>query len=54
VKTHIRLEVVKTLNPATLLAIDSGPWEIDCLEVMDEVFLKPGRSNQSDYQQSRY
>jgi hypothetical protein len=32
------LEVVKTLNLATLLPIDSGPMEHDCLEVMDEDF----------------
>jgi hypothetical protein len=35
---HIRLEVVKTLNLATLLPIDSSPPEHDCLEVMDKVF----------------
>jgi hypothetical protein len=35
---HIQLEVVRTLNPATLLPVDSGPLEPDCLEVMDEVF----------------
>jgi hypothetical protein len=33
----IRLEVVKTLNPATSLPIDSG-LEHDCLEVIDDVF----------------
>jgi hypothetical protein len=35
---HIRLEVVKTLNPATLLLVDSSPLENKCLVVMDEVF----------------
>jgi hypothetical protein len=35
----IQLEVVKTLNLATLLLVDSGPLEHECLEVMDEVFL---------------
>jgi hypothetical protein len=35
---HIWLEVVKTLNPATLLPVDTSPLEHDCLEVMDEVF----------------
>jgi hypothetical protein len=40
---HIWLEVVKILNLATLLLIDSGPPNHDCLEVMDEVF-----SRQSD------
>jgi hypothetical protein len=34
---HIQTEV-KTLNPATLLPVDSGTLEHDCLEVMDEVF----------------
>jgi hypothetical protein len=34
---NIRLDV-KTLNPATLLPVDSGPLECDCLEIMDEVF----------------
>jgi hypothetical protein len=29
---------VKTLNPAVLLQVDSGPPEHDCLEIMDEVF----------------
>jgi hypothetical protein len=37
---HIQLEVLKTLNPATLLLVDSGPLEHDCLEVME-----PARSN---------
>jgi hypothetical protein len=32
------LEVIKTLNLATLLPVNSGPQEYDCLEVMDEVF----------------
>jgi hypothetical protein len=35
---HIWLQIVKTLNLATLLPVDSGPQEYDCLEVMDEVF----------------
>jgi hypothetical protein len=35
---HVQLEIVKTLNPATLLLVDSGPPEHDCLEIMDEVF----------------
>jgi hypothetical protein len=35
---HIRLEVVKIFNPATLLPIDLRPPEDDCLESMDEVF----------------
>jgi hypothetical protein len=39
----IQLESVKTLNPATLLPIDSGSPGHDCLKVMDEVF-----SSQSD------
>jgi ribonuclease HI len=40
---HVQLKVVKALNPATLLLVDSVPPEHDCLEVMDKVF-----SNQSD------
>jgi hypothetical protein len=35
---HVWLEVVKILNPATLLLVDSGTPEHDCLEVMDDVF----------------
>jgi hypothetical protein len=35
---YIQLEVVRTLNLATLLPVDSGPSEHDSLEVMDEVF----------------
>jgi hypothetical protein len=29
---HVQLEVVKTLNPATLLQVSSGPPEHDCLD----------------------
>jgi hypothetical protein len=36
---HIWLEVAKTLSMATLLLVDLGSLEHDCLEVMDEVFL---------------
>jgi hypothetical protein len=44
---HIRLEVVKTLNLATLLPVDSGPLEHVCLEIMDEVFSsRPDLTNQ--------
>jgi hypothetical protein len=35
----IQLDIVKTLNPTTLLQVDLGSPEHDCLEVMDEVFL---------------
>jgi hypothetical protein len=35
----IQLEVVKTLNLATLLPVDSGSLKHDCLQVMDEVFF---------------
>jgi hypothetical protein len=35
---HIWLEVVKTITLVTLLLIDLGPLEPDCLEVMDKVF----------------
>jgi hypothetical protein len=31
---HVWLEVVKTLNPATLVLVDSAPLEHDCLEIM--------------------
>jgi hypothetical protein len=37
-KPHIQLEVVKTLNLATLLLVDLGPPEHDFLEVMNKVF----------------
>jgi hypothetical protein len=41
------LEVVKTLNPATLLPVDSGFLKHDCLEVMDEVLLcQPNMTDQ--------
>jgi hypothetical protein len=44
---HVQLEVVKTLNPVTLLWLNSGPLEHDCLEIMDEVFSsQPGLANQ--------
>jgi hypothetical protein len=44
----IQLEVVRTLNLATLLLIDLGPLEPDCLEVTDEVFLSwPDLTSQS-------
>jgi hypothetical protein len=36
----ICLEVVKTLNLATILPVDSGPPEHDCLEVMDSTFSR--------------
>jgi hypothetical protein len=35
---QVLLEVVKTLNPATLVWVNSGPQEHDSVEVMDEVF----------------
>jgi hypothetical protein len=41
------LEVAKTLNQATLLQVNSGPSEHDCLEIMDEVFSsQPALTNQ--------
>jgi hypothetical protein len=44
---HIWLEVIKTLNLATLLLVDLGPLEHDCLEVVDEVFSsQPYLTNQ--------
>jgi hypothetical protein len=40
---YVQLEVVKSLNPDTLLQVISGPPEHDCLEIMDEVFSsQPG------------
>jgi hypothetical protein len=39
----IWLEVVKTLNPATLLPVDLGPLEQDCLEVMEMRFSRAGQ-----------
>jgi ribonuclease HI len=43
----IRLEVVKTLNLATLLLVDLGPLEHDCLEIIDKVFSSwPDLTNQ--------
>jgi hypothetical protein len=45
--SRIQLEVVKTLNLATLLLVDSGPLEHDCLEVTNEVFAsQPDLTNQ--------
>jgi hypothetical protein len=44
---HVQLGVVKTLNPATLLWVNSGPMEHDCVVIMDEVFSsRPGLTNQ--------
>jgi hypothetical protein len=46
--SHIQLEVVETLNLATLLPVDAGPPEHDCLEVIDEVFSsQPDLTDQS-------
>jgi hypothetical protein len=46
--SHIQLEVVKTLNPATLLWVHSGPPEHDCIEITDEAFSsRPGLTNQA-------
>jgi hypothetical protein len=44
---RIWLEVVKTVNWATLLPVDLAPPDHDCLEVMDEVFSsKPDLTDQ--------
>jgi hypothetical protein len=44
---YVQLEVFKTLNPATVLWVNSGPLELDCLEIMDKVFSsQPGLTNQ--------
>jgi hypothetical protein len=37
---HFQLEVIKTPNLATLLLVDLGIPDDDCLEVMDEVVLR--------------
>lgn len=37
--SHIHLEMVKTLNTATLLPIRPGKPNYECAEVMDEVFF---------------
>jgi hypothetical protein len=43
---RVQLEVVKTLNPATLLWVSSGTLEHDCIEIMDEVLYRhPGLTN---------
>jgi hypothetical protein len=36
--SRIQLEVVRTLNLAILLPVDSGGLEHDCSEVVEEVF----------------
>jgi hypothetical protein len=44
---HVPLEVVKTLNTAALLWVDSGPPGYNYLEIMDEVFSsQPDLTNQ--------
>lgn len=35
---RIKLEAVKTLNPATFLPIAPGAPENDCLEILDEIY----------------
>lgn len=35
---RIKLEAVKTLNPATFLPITPGAPEHDCLEILDEIY----------------
>jgi hypothetical protein len=43
---HVQLDVVKTLHPATLLWVNPGLPQHDCLEIMDEVFSSwPGLIN---------
>jgi hypothetical protein len=36
--SQVKLEVVQTLNPATLLPLGAGPPDHDCVDVMNEVF----------------
>jgi hypothetical protein len=35
---HVKLEVVKNLNPETLLQLAAGPLAHNCVEVINEVF----------------
>jgi hypothetical protein len=35
---QVKLEVVWTLNPVTLLPSAAGPLDHDCVEVINEVF----------------
>jgi hypothetical protein len=37
--SQVKLEVVQTLNPVTLLPSAAGPLDHDCIEVINEVFL---------------
>jgi hypothetical protein len=39
INPHVQLEVVRTLNLATLMSVDLSLLEHDCLEVIDEVCL---------------
>jgi hypothetical protein len=46
---HIWIEIVTTLNPATLLPVDPGHLEHDCLRAIDEVSLSwPEITDQSN------
>ena len=35
---QVKLEVVRTLNPAAFLPDEAGPLDHNCLEVLDEIF----------------
>ena len=37
-KPHVHPEVVRTLNPTTLLPVGPGQPDLDCIAVMDKVF----------------
>jgi hypothetical protein len=49
--SQVKLEVVRTLNPATLLPSAAGPLDHDCVEVINEVFSScPDLGNQVPHQ----
>jgi hypothetical protein len=35
---QVRLETMRTLNPATFLLKEGGPANHDCKEIMDEIY----------------
>jgi hypothetical protein len=51
---QVKLEVLRTLNPVTLLLLAAGPPEHDCVEVINEVFSScPDLGNQVPHQSSQ-
>jgi hypothetical protein len=52
--SQVKLKVVWTLNPATLLLSAAGPPDHDCIEVINEVFSsRPDFSKQAPHQLSQ-